>query len=115
MASTSRSRPDRRCSWQTRGVAVVAPLQLATITPSQANRLVVRVVSSTPAPPVSFAAELRSLSHHPRSHGPLLVYHRALERIDERTAQFSRHVQQSLMVDEKARRPVRHHITATPE
>ena len=48
------------------------------------------------------------LSHHPCSHGPLLVYHRALEWIEERTAQLLRHVQQSLMVDEKARRPVRH-------
>ena len=43
------------------------------------------------------------------------MYHRALEWIDERTAKFPRHVQQSLMIDEKARRPVRHHITAAPD
>src|SRR5678815_4805929 len=55
-----------------------------------------------------------TLSHHPRSHRPLLVYHRALEWIEERTAQPFRHVEQSLVVDKKARRPVRHHITTAP-
>ena len=39
------------------------------------------------------------------------MHHCALEWIEEHTAQFLRHVEQSLMVDEKARRPVRHHIT----
>lgn len=55
------------------------------------------------------------LSHDPRSHRSLLVYHRALEWIEERSAQLLRHVQQSLMVDEKARRLVRHHITTAPK
>lgn len=61
------------------------------------------------------AGVLRPLSHHPRPHRPLLVYHRTLERIEERTAELSRHVKKALMVDEKTRRPVRHHVTPAPE
>src|SRR6185295_7032562 len=46
----------------------------------------------------------------PGPHGPLIVHDRALERVEERPAKRMRHLDQSLVADEKTGIAIRHDI-----